>query len=209
MTAKKTIVLFDIDYTLFNTVTFVNNVYKKNSNAIDKETFYKILEEIRINLKQALSEEDTVKSSIVNTLWDQAGFAKNFYEETVGVLKEISKIATVGIFSKGDRRFQKEKIKSISHFFSEDHIHITLDKYKKLPEIIKKYEGNKLIVVDDVLRVLYAAKKLNKDIFTVWIRREAYYEPFLLNQEPIKDFTPDATIINLRELIPFIQGTKR
>lgn len=205
---KKIVVLFDIDHTLFNTVKFVNNVYKKHSNSIDKETFYKILEEIRVNLKQALSEENSIKSDIVKSLWGQAGLAKNFYEETRIVLKEISKIATVGIFSKGDERFQKEKIKSFSRFLSENDINITLDKYNKLPEIIKKYEGDRLIIVDDMLKVLYTAKKLNEDIFTVWIKREISYEPYLLNQAPIKDFTPDVTITNLKELIQFIQEMK-
>ncbi len=208
MTMKKTIVLFDIDHTLFNTVTLVNSVYEKHSKSIDKEAFYKILEEIRVNLKQALSEVNTVKSGIASSLWEQAGLVKNFYEETAGTLEEISKIATVGIFSKGNEKFQKEKIKSISHFFSEDNIHITLDKYKTLPEIVKRYESDKLIIVDDMLRVLYAAKKLNENIVTVWIKREVYYEPYLLNQEPIKDFTPDATIFNLRELVPLVKKIK-
>jgi len=208
LNSKKITVLFDIDYTLFNTVTFVNNVYEKNSSSIDKETFYKILEEIRVNLKQALSEKNSIKSNIVSSLWNQAGLGQNFYKETVGVLEEISKIATVGIFSKGDERFQKEKIKSISRFFSEGHINITLDKYKKLPEIIKKYKDGTLIIVDDILKVLYTAKKLNEDIYTVWIKREVNYESYLFNQEPIKGFMPDVTMPNLRKLIPLIKVMK-
>ncbi len=205
MTIKKTIVLFDIDYTLFDTISFVNNVYEKYSNSVDKETFYKILEEIRVNLKQALKEENSIKSNIMKSLWDQAGLAKDFYEETVEVLDEVSKIATVGIFSQGDESFQKEKIKSVSRFFSEENIHVTLDKYKKLPEIIKKYQDSKLIIVDDFLSVLYSAKKLNENIHTIWVKRKAYYEPHLLNQEVIGNFVPDATITNLRELVPIVK----
>lgn len=205
---KKIVVLFDIDHTLFNTVMFVNDVYEKKYKSIDKETFHKILEEIRTNLKQVLNDKNTIRSSIVSSLWHQAGLGQNFYEETIETLKAVSKIATVGIFSKGDEKFQREKIKSIPHFFSEEYIHITLDKYKKLPEIIKKYKGDRLIIVDDILKVLFTAKKLNEDIFTVWIKREISNEHHLFNQEQLKYFTPDVTIYNLRELTSLIKKMK-
>ncbi len=208
MTSKKTVILFDIDHTIFNTVMFANDVYEKNYKSIDKEIFYKSLEEIRVNLKQALSEKNTITSNIASSLWHQAGLGQNFYEETVEVLEEISKMVTVGIFSKGDERFQKEKIKSLSRFFNEDNINITLDKYKKLPEIIKKHKNDKLVIVDDILKVLHTVKTLNKDIYTVWIKREVSNKHNLFNQEQLKYFSPDVAISNLRELIPLIKRMK-
>ena len=205
---KKIVVLFDIDYTIFNTVMFVENVYEKNYKSIGKETFYKILEEIRTNLKQVLNDKNTIRSNIASSLWLQAGLGQNFYEETITVLEETNKMVTVGIFSKGDEKFQKEKIKCISRFFSEDNINITLDKYKKLPEIIKKYKGNKLIIVDDILKVLYTAKTLNEDIYTVWIKRKVGNEEYVFNQESIEGFSPDVTMSNLKKLIPIIKKMK-
>jgi FMN phosphatase YigB (HAD superfamily) len=205
---KKIVVLFDIDYTIFNTVMFTDDVYEKNYKSIDKETFYKSLEEIRVNFKQVLSEKNTMTSNIAGSLWYQAGLGKNFYEETIAVLEEISKMATVGIFSKGDERFQKEKIKSISRFLNEDNINITLDKYKKLPEIIKKHKDDRLVIVDDILKVLHTAKTLNEDIYTVWIKREVNNKYHLFNQEQLKDFSPDVIMSNLRELIPLIKKMK-
>ncbi len=205
---KKIVVLFDIDRTIFNTAMFANDVYKKNYKSIDKETFYKNLEEIRINLKQIFSEKNTIRLNIASSLWRQAGLGQNFYEETITVLEEISKIVTVGIFSKGDERYQREKIKSILRFFNEDNINITLDKYKKLPEIIKKHKYDKLIIVDDMLNVLYTAKKLNKDIYTVWIKRKVSDEEYVFNQESIEGFSPDVTMSNLKKLIPIIKKMK-
>ena len=202
---KKVVVLFDIDHTLFNTVAFVNNVYKEHSSHIDRETFDKVLEEIRINLEEILNEGDTVRKNIANSLWNHANSEKNFYKETEVVLKEISKVAEIGIFSKGDERFQKEKIKSISHHLKNDYIHVTLNKYKTLPDLVKKYKTNKLVVVDDILEVLYFAKRASEDVFTVWIRREAYHEKHLLHQELIEGFSPDATMSNLKKLISIIK----
>lgn len=208
MKPKEIVVLFDIDHTLFDTVDFVSNLYEKKYNFLDKEAYFKILEEIRVNLKEALSEKNSIKADIVTSLWDQAGLGENFYEETIDVLEKISKISTIGIFSRGDEKFQKEKIKSILHFFNEDNIHITLDKYKKLPEIIKKHKNDKLVIVDDLLIVLYTAKKLNKDIYTVWIKRKISDEEYAFNQDSIEGFSPDATMSSLKKLIPIIKKMK-
>ncbi len=205
---KKIVVLFDIDHTLFNTVVFVDFVYKDYSSSIDRKIFENAIEDVRVNLKQILNEKNTLRSKVANSLWHYANSEKNFYEETKVVLEEISKVAEIGIFSKGDERFQKEKIKSISHYLNNDYVHVTLNKYKTLPDLVKKYKTNKLIIVDDILEVLYFAKKTSKDVFTVWIRRNVYHEKHLLHQEPIDNFTPDITIYNLKELVPVIKGMK-
>jgi len=208
LNSKKITVLFDIDYTLFNTVTFVNNVYEKNSSSIDKETFYKILEEIRVNLKQALSEKNSIKSNIVSSLWNQAGLGQNFYKETVGVLEEISKIATVGIFSKGDERFQKEKIKSISRFFAVYKTFSMSSTIISVPSLYFLIISGSFLYLSSVILICPSLKKLNEDIYTVWIKREVNYESYLFNQEPIKGFMPDVTMPNLRKLIPLIKVMK-
>ncbi|MGA2967659.1 MAG: HAD family hydrolase [Candidatus Levyibacteriota bacterium] len=201
---KNKIVLFDIDHTLFNTATFVDNVYKVHANLLSKEAFYKVMEEVRIGLDQTLEEEGTIKASIVKALWDQVNLASNLYEETPDVLELLSKQSTLGIFSKGDERFQKKKLESILHFFDEKDIHIVSNKYKILPDVINQYNDHEIIIVDDVLDVLYQAKKLSADVFTVFIKRPVYYETYLANQKPIKGFTPDATVTNLREIIPIV-----
>jgi FMN phosphatase YigB (HAD superfamily) len=201
---KNKIVLFDIDHTLFNTATFVDNVYKTHANLLNKEAFYKTMEEIKIGLDQALEEEGTIKASIVKALWDQANLASNFYEETPETLESLSKKSTLGIFSKGDERFQKKKLESILHFFDEKNIHIASNKYKILPDVINQYKDYEIIIVDDVLDVLYQAKKLSKDVFTIFIKRPVYYETYLANQQPIEGFTPDAIVTNLREIIPIV-----
>jgi len=206
---KNKIVLFDIDHTLFNTATFVDNVYKVHANLLSKEAFYKVMEEVRIGLDQALEEEGTIKASIVKALWEQANLFSNLYEETPDVLKLLSKQSTLGIFSKGDERFQKKKLKPILHFFDEKNIHIASNKYNLLPDAIKEYKDYKIIIVDDILNVLYQAKKLNKDITTVLVKRPVYHETYLANQKPIEGFTPDFTVSNLRDIIPIVSNDVR
>jgi len=95
---KNKIVLFDIDHTLFNTATFVDSVYKAHANLLDKEAFYKTMEEIRIGLDQTFEKEGTIKASIVKALWDQANLARNFYEETPETLESLNKKSALGIF---------------------------------------------------------------------------------------------------------------
>jgi FMN phosphatase YigB (HAD superfamily) len=194
--SKKTVILFDIDHTIFNTVTFVDKVYKKNFESLGKAAFLKLLEETKADFKKALGEKGSIKSNIANALLDQAGLSDDFHKETVEILGKLSKLATLGILSKGDENFQKKKIESIVHFFAKEHIHITSNKLEILPEIVKEYKNDKLIIVDDMLEVLITAKKLNKSIVVVWVKRG----PFAKKQLPIENFTPDLTVDDLSSL---------
>jgi len=202
---KQIVVLFDIDHTLFNTASFVDKVYAKHADSLDREKFNQILEEIRVNRQEVLKDSGSIKLRILNELWDNAGFKNDFYEESFEVLEKISKVAVIGILSQGEGKFQRKKIELVSHLFEEEHINITLDKYKSMPEVIEKYKSYKVIIIDDVQMFLYAAKKLNADVMTVWIKRDNYFEPNFINQKIIDSFIPDATITNLRQLVSIVE----
>jgi len=152
----KKIVLFDIDYTLFNTDDF------KKSNLRD---YY-------------------------------------LYEETEKVLEEVSKIATLGIFSEGELEFQKTKLikTNIQKYFNEDHTHIVEKKDLNLELVLSKFKDEKLYFIDDKLQILFNAKKVMPSIFTIWVKRGIYANA----QKPIQNFKPDATIDNLSEVFGIV-----
>lgn len=155
---RKKFVLFDIDYTLFDTNAF------KNSQLKD----YKV------------------------------------YDEVLLVLDKLSKIADLGIFSKGEVEFQNTKLKKtyIKKFFQNHHIHIFEDKDVNIKNVLDKYRNHTLFLVDDKLLTLYAAKLYNFSVFTIWVRRG----PFAKDQRPIKNFSPNATIYNLSDLNKIIES---
>ena len=155
--SKKPVVLFDIDYTLFDTAFF--------------------------------KESKLLKHKI--------------YEEVIGVLNSLNKIAILGVFSEGNIDFQIKKIKetNIDKYFAKDNTHVVLDKLLKLRGILEKYKDRKTFFVDDKLGILYDAKKLLPDVFAIWVKRG----PFAKNQREILGFIPDAEVENLSEVVRIVQ----
>lgn len=154
---KNKIVLFDIDYTLFDTRKF-------------KDSF----------------------------LQDY-----NIYNEVMEVLIQLARLATLGIFSKGETEFQKTKLKKtgMMKFFKENNIHIFDDKDANLISVLEKYKDSKIFLVDDKLTNLYSAKKYMPQIFAIWVKRG----PYAKMQKPILGFKPDAEIDSLSGVVEIIK----
>ncbi len=214
---KKKTVLFDIDYTLFNTEEYRKNLYSTLSSNLgyDKNTLDTIGHEIYEVVKKEqgyfdpkiFSEQLAFKigkkedaATIKEAIWDTKHFSNNLYEETGEILKILSKRATIGIFSQGYDEFQRAKLLAIKDFFQQEHIHITLNKHTSLPTLFKQYKENSLYLVDDALDVLHTAKKLRNDITVIWVKRGKYAKL----QSPIEGFVPDAIIETLHELLDTI-----
>lgn len=153
---KKPIVLFDIDYTLFDTAYF-----KKSSL-----TKHKI------------------------------------YEEVIGVLEKLNKIAMLGIFSEGNLEFQRKKLNQtgIEGYFKKDNTHIVLNKLSEFRKVLRKYEDGITFFVDDKLSILHDAKKIFPKVVAIWVKRGFYAE----NQKEISGFKPDAEVKNLKDVIKII-----
>lgn len=211
------VILFDIDYTLFDANKFRRKIfrlikkrigYKKISN-IDtilrssylvsrKETGYfklkAFLEDLVTNLNIDASSDSLEKSILKEDI-----FTDNLYEGAKKTLHSLSKnkLLRIGIFSGGEDGFQRRKIKESEDFLNSEHIHIfTLKKIKLLP-IIKRYKKHKLYIVDDDLEVLHTAKSLNKNVFAIWVKRKRFDKI----QKEIPGFSPDATITNLKQVV--------
>lgn len=125
------------------------------------------------------------------------------YDEVVSVLVRLGEVAELGIFSEGELTHQKKKLikTEVKHYFDERHVHIVTSKNDVIKELLEKYEGKKdLFLVDDKLTILHKAKTYTPSVFTIWVKRGIY----AMNQQPIKGFTPDVTVENLAEIIPYI-----
>ena len=126
----------------------------------------------------------------------KSGF-KNFtlHDEVFEVLHEVGNIADVGIFSEGETSLQELKLvkTKINNMFHQDLVHIVEKKTDMMQEVLNKYQEHPLFLVDDKLDVLYNAKKINKNIFTIWVKRGYYAN----KQKPINHFSPDATVSDL------------
>lgn len=156
---KQKIILFDIDYTLFNTDIFKQSQLKTHS----------------------------------------------VYDEVHDVLKKLSKIAQFVIFSEGEINFQKTKLNKtdIKKYFNEQDIIISKSKVNKLRQILNRYSHGQIFFVDDKLSILFDAKKMLPDVFTIWVKRGIYAK----NQKPIPGFKPDYEINNLKEIVSIIHNS--
>lgn len=142
------------------------------------------------------------------TLFDTDFFRKSqlqkhsVYKEVYTVLQELSKIAKLGIFSEGQFEFQKAKLikTDIRKYFNKKHIYILPEKETPLKEILLKYKGYDLFLVDDKLTILHRAKAIMPSLFTIWVKRGRYAN----SQKPIKNFVPDVIIEDLKDLVSII-----
>ena len=125
------------------------------------------------------------------------------FDEVKESLDELSKVATLGLFSQGEIAFQNKKLQKteIENYFSQEHRHIVEYKLTVMREILQIYKNKaKIYFVDDWLTGLKEAKKIDPSVFTIWMKRGEYAH----TQEKHTDFKPDAVVTNLKEVVNLI-----
>jgi hypothetical protein len=182
---KQKLILFDIDGTLFDPKLFLESFYTRLSNQfnltperIDQiKTYY---QQTKVEYSyfnpgvflKTISQNFPIitEEKLNNIFWDQKMFTSSFYSD-IDVLERLSKIAKIGIFSKGDSKFQREKLVSIQEWLSEEHIHVFINKIDRISQVLAKYRDFKTYLVDDDPDVLFQAKEFNSLIFAIQIVR--------------------------------------
>lgn len=163
-----------------------------------------------------LSNKSSVSSNIQKivlldidyTLFDTDSFKQSnlrkhkLFDEVEKALKELSKIAKLGIFSEGNTLLQTSKLNKtgIMGYLTRDYIHVVERKEDHLGEIFTKYKKVKIFLVDDKLSVLCEASKVYSPLFTIWLKRGKY----AFSQTPIENFVPNAIIKSLDEVVPIV-----
>lgn len=214
---QNNVILFDIDYTLFDVGKFRELVFQKFQEllpdvsdvpSIAMQSYDEIREsgwfEASRFTKQFLSHITTdIDPQVFEDVWSDTNLLKEaLYPESEEVLERLSNDDFIlGVFSSGTNAFQKSKIAKVAHFFEEEHLHIHEMKDEKLPDIVKKYDGKHIMLIDDYIPVIEKAKKADPDMTTVWIKRGRLSEKVA----PSEAFPPDYVIENLRELLPIVE----
>ncbi|MDP2649290.1 MAG: HAD family hydrolase [bacterium] len=215
------IVLFDIDYTLYDVSHFDKNFYKKLEKIvnIDEDIIRKksiefikqvIEEENYLNIDKYLNllleffGEHKKKKDVKKILYNELFFKNGFYQEVEKTLNYLKKIAKIGIFSQGDEEFQWAKIdqSGLKHFFDKNIIYIKHNKIQFTSFLKKKHANDEIFLVDDNPNVIFRVKDKMPYIFTIWIRRGKFAEM----HKDIENFKPDAIIKNLTETIDIVKN---
>ncbi len=219
---KKKIILFDIDYTLFDTDKFRDITYPQLMNLLEQEDtekyHQKVMEVERelivrggyepVGFAHTLSEALRIlpkHHQLEQLFYNATLYETCLYPEDRTVLEKLSerKDCVLGIVSRGEDSFQRRKIQAIKSFFSDDNIFISLTKVDLINKILNQFEGLQIFVIDDSAPFLHEFKKTDKSVFVILVEKENRYE-----RKPVGEgFIPDFTISSLGE-IEVILGNK-
>ncbi len=220
MTQKNTIVLFDIDFTIFNTDSYIEKMYKalgeslgytdeESAKAIWREAYKETKHEEGyfnpdIFLQKLLTKKknDATIQYLQEIFWNDDIYADCLFGEVKEVFDGLAaKEIIIGIFSTGYNKHQQQKIKTIRAFLKDEHIHIFADKLTELENVLRRYKDFTIYVVDDLPEVLQSAKKAASNIITVKVEREKIHEKSGSGES---EFVPDKAIHHLNELIEIV-----
>lgn len=186
MTKKK--IFFDIDGTLFDAKSLLLDLFsfiQTTENLKDDET--ELVKKIYTNTKNELGyfnpEEfiNRLKISFKNISSDKIHkflFSKSldrYLFADVSILKDLSEKFILGIFSKGDYDFQKNKLENIKNLLNKSDIHIFTNKINHSKEIINLNLDSRLLFVDDDISVLENLNLVSDEINLILINRKNLY----------------------------------
>lgn len=215
--ATQKIILFDIDYTLFDVGYFDTHFYtliapilllpEELLRKTSVDIIIKVIKEegfldIEIYLTQFLAKlhKQEHKTHLEEILFGGSFFKDGFYKEAEEALQHLKGKAKLGIFSQGDERFQGAKVdqSGLKDFFEKDILYIKQNKLDFLPLLKEKHTKDLLYLVDDKPGVLYEFKKHIPSSCVIWIKRGVH----AIKGNTIEGFVPDKTITHLSEIIP-------
>lgn len=167
------IILFDIDYTIFNTQR-----YKKNTSAYICTTFHISEEDMKlfdadyrskvhnpagVNMKdymEKMADRFSLSSdSLYQLLMDTSEiFTETLYPDVLPTLSHLAQHYVLGVFSQGHFTFQENKLikTNIIHMFDKKHTYIHPDKTHT--DHLQKIPKN-AIIVDDKAAVVGSVSK--------------------------------------------------
>lgn len=181
------IVFFDIDRTLFDPESFLNNFFER----VNAESNVKI-QDIKEHYERSKKETgyfipDTFLSEIVKDyrqinkqkleeiFWSPELIRKSLYDDSLSI-KKLADGVTIGIFSKGDKKFQMSKLTFIKDILKEENIFIFPDKISQIGLVLSKNPDRETEFVDDDLGVLKAIKEKSNSSRLFLIDRESNLE---------------------------------
>ncbi len=215
MEKSKKIVLFDIDYTLFDTDAYRQILYPRLAEelGIDEKSLRKFRLEIEPEMKDTyghfspsfflkkillLSTKNSSSEKLEEIFWNKIMYANVVDTSSKIVFETLKKNhINIGLLSTGDTKHQLAKIESLIAYIPNDYHHIFPNKKNFLSEVLQKYQDYKIFIVDDLPEVLYLAKQIDPNITTILKRTPTTHE----TTNDIKNFKPDFEINSLIEIL--------
>lgn len=218
---RKKIILFDIDYTLFDTDKFRDLTYAKLMDLLQQEDTpeyhnkvkevetllianaeYEPLAFTKILAKALAIQPESIE--IENLFYDKSLYDICLYPEAKEVLQIIKDKANfiMGIISKGELSFQKRKIAPVEQFFLKEDIIISNNKFDELDKLLEKYGSQKILVIDDSAPFLDTVHQASSNFITCLMEKENRYE----KRKTPPDFSSDFKIKNLHEVIGILDN---
>lgn len=216
---NKTFLLFDIDYTLFDTTLYKKKVAHELTKVVphlQEDVAYAIIEEVYYDVRSFGSFDPSLfadifikkipeapsKEIIESFWWNKEILLSAIYPEVVPTLQTLSKNNNLqlGIFSSGKTEFQLAKISHLEEFFNKGSIHISSFKEETIDELVAQYKDTKMILVDDYIEILVNVKKQKPDTTVVWMKRGRFAEKAQIPE----GFVPDGVIMTLDEIITVV-----
>ncbi|MFH1826898.1 MAG: hypothetical protein ABH812_00485 [bacterium] len=215
---KKKVLLLDIDGTIYDVPKskkmFQNDLYKnlniKKNILFPKidQSFYEIREKTRYFdpsiFAEILSNKLNLnnKKEIKKAIWDIDKFNKCLYHDSKAFLSRIYKNLNILIFSTGDKTFQSLKLNSIKKYIKKNNIYIFTNKKLKLKRLISKLKNQVIFVIDDSPEVINLAKKYNKSIVAILIKRRICNTNYNYKKKNLADYK----VKNLISAVKIVQS---
>ena len=215
---QNNVILFDIDHTLFDTDTFLEVAFERLTQIFSytntpnlTDTFVAMYERMRgVEVFHPVSFATLVtktfnapekKQIIVDIFEDQSLLDGCLYQDVRDVFTLLTKKdIRIGIFSTGEKAFQRKKIHSLRMFFEDKDIHIFPLKDKEIANVLKEYKSHSVTFVDDRQQVLEEVARCDSNLKTIWIYRK---KP--LKEHPAsKNFSPTYRIKLLQDILPLV-----
>lgn len=215
---KKKLVLFDIDYTLFNTDVYKDNLTKvlgeklgfthlDQFEPLNQEASKKTIEahghfvpEVFLKNLIQITGSAVPLEALEKVFWQDTLYATAIDPKIRSIAEALAqKGVKLGILSTGNEKHQRQKLHTIVDVLTQEHIHIFVDKIEKLHTIVDLYKAYSIFIVDDLLAVLSKAKELDTNIYTIWMNRPKKYM-----QPENNSFVPDSTIDDLSHVTSII-----
>ncbi len=208
------LILFDIDYTIFNTDKYRRILYPRLAQelGLDEKQLRSFRQEFEPEMKKKfghfnpeffLQKISTVANNPVTIkkleeiFWDKAMYSSALDLTIRDVLEDLSsQNIAIGILSTGDSKHQLAKVETLLTYFPSQHHHIFSNKINSLKNVLESYSEFKLYVVDDLPEVLAKAKELDPRVLTILKKTEKIFE----TTKHIENFSPDFTIDSLKQI---------
>lgn len=211
-TLNKPTVLLDVDNTILDGEAihaYVDDIFEKKYGHGSAKIFEGIWNGLREKHGHPIWEQAVASfarachtdKGEIEKIFLSVPFAKFWLPGAKRLIDFLSLKSNLVIFSAGDPLFQAKKIAKLGLAKKASEVVVAGGKkVESLKDLISKYAGTKLVVIDDKPEILEAAKEQASDAVTIWIK----YGRYAKGRESVG---ADLETSNLSAVTRYLKGT--